>query len=119
MNNELEFVHRKKQFNTGIQALVFSNDGKVMFSSAGQKEVCISPVCVEGRDIMSVEFGGYSENMKPVEESRENDDVGGDLRIMGIDVRDETMEDVMGYLVALALSDSTVKVEDESAFAEW
>ena len=119
MNNELEFVHRKKQFNTGIQALVFSSDGKVMFSSAGQKEVCISPVCIEGRDIMSVEFGGYSDNMKPAEDSRENDDLGGDLRIMGIDVRDETVEDVQGYVVALALSDSTVKVEQGSEFAEW
>jgi len=68
---------------------------------------------------MSVEFGGYSENIKPVEDSRENDDAGGDLRIMGIDVRDETVQDVQGYLVALALSDSTVKVEDGSRLAKW
>lgn len=109
-DNTLEFVHRKKQFNTGIQALVFSKDGKVMFSSAGQKEVCVSAVQVDGRDIMSVEFGGYSDNAKSEEESNGNDDAGGDLRIMGIDVRDELLDGVNGYLVGLALSDSTVKV---------
>lgn len=108
-NDTLEFVHRKKQFNTGIQALVFSKDGKVMFSSAGQKEVCVSAIQVEGRDIMSVEFGGYSNNAKS-DESNGNDDAGGDLRIMGIDVRDELLDGVNGYLVGLALSDSTVKV---------
>lgn len=106
----MEFIHRKKQFNTGIQAVVFSKDGSVMFSSAGQKEVCVSFVQVEGREIMLVEFGGYSDNAKSEEESNGNDDTGGDLRIMGIDVRDEILDGMSGYLVALALSDSTVKV---------
>lgn len=109
-NDTLEFIHRKKQFNTGIQALIFSKDGKVMFSSAGQKEVCVSAIQVEGRDIMSVEFGGFSDNAKSEEESNGGNDTGGDLRIMGIDVRDELLDGVSGYLVALALSDSTVKV---------
>lgn len=86
---------------------MFSKDGKVMFSSAGQKEVNISPLRIEGRDIVSVEFGGYSSSAN---QSNENEDAGGDLRIMGIDVRDETVDGVQGYLVALVLSDSTVKV---------
>ena len=91
---------------------MFSKDGKVMFSSAGQKEVCITPLRIEGRDIVSVEFGGYSDIAKSEEDSRENDDSSGDLRIMGIDVREQTVDGANGYLVALALSDSTVKVND-------
>ena len=110
-NEELLFVHRKKQFNTGVQTLTFSADGGIMFSSAGAKEVSTSPLRINGHDILSVEFGGFSSDTNPDDATNDrDDDLGGDLRIMGIDVRDEKMGDVQGYLVALVLSDSTVKV---------
>jgi hypothetical protein len=103
--NSLETVDRKKQCNTGVQALAFSGDGKVMFSSAGQKEVAISPFRIGEEDIVSVEFGGFSSAGRTDDQTV--DDFGGDLRIMGIDVRDI----IAGvYLVLLVLSDSTVKV---------
>jgi len=83
-----------------------------MFSSAGAKEVSTSPLRVNGRDILSVEFGGFSSDTKLDDATNDrDDDLGGDLRIMGIDVRDQKMGDVNGYLVALVLSDSTVKVK--------
>jgi hypothetical protein len=106
-NDTLEYITRKKQFKTGIQALTFSPDGKVLFSSAGQKEVATSFLRIENEDILSVEFGGFSDASKVENDS---DDDGGDLRVMGIDVRDELFGDVNGYLIALILSDSTVKV---------
>jgi len=82
-----------------------------MFSSAGAKEVSTSPLRINGHDLLSVEFGGFSSDTNPDETTNDrDDDLGGDLRIMGIDVRDEKMGDVQGYLVALVLSDSTVKV---------
>ena len=82
-----------------------------MFSSAGAQEVSTSPLRISRHDILSVEFGGFSNDTRPDDTTNDrNDDLGGDLRIMGIDVRDEKMGDVQGYLVALVLSDSTVKV---------
>src|SRR5947207_12236739 len=108
--DRLQYITRKKQYKTGIQALAFSRDGKVLFSSAGQKEIVISPLRVADEDILSVEFGGFSETSKSCGDSARDDDDGGDLRIMGIDVRDEELDDVNGYLIALILSDSTVKV---------
>ena len=111
-NGELMCVHRKKQFNTGVQALKFSADGSVMFSSAGAKEVSTSPLRISGHKIISVEFGGFSSDTKPADATIERDDyLGGDLRVMGIDVRAQKLGCVPGYLVALVLSDSTVKVE--------
>jgi hypothetical protein len=110
-NDELIPVYRKKQFNTGIQALAFSQDGNVMFTSAGQKEVSVLPLRVAGRDIISVEFGGFSSNSIDQEDKFERDeDLGGDLRIMSIDVRKQKVEDIDGYLICVVLSDSTVKV---------
>jgi len=106
-NTELELVHRKKQFNAGIQALVFSDDGKTMFSSAGQKEVAVSQLRIAEMDITSVEFGGYSNN--EVVSARDSEH-GGDLRIMGMDVRSKRMDNEEGYLVSLVFSDSAVKV---------
>jgi hypothetical protein len=107
----LETVDRKKQCNTGVQALAFSGDGKVMFSSAGQKEVAISPFRIGEEDIISVEFGGFSSAGRTDDQTVErNDDSGGDLRIMGIDVRDTIVDGTSVYLVLLVLSDSTVKV---------
>jgi hypothetical protein len=106
-NNELELVHRKKQFNTGVQALVFSKDGSTMFSSAGQKEVAVSQLRIGKEDITSVEFGGYSNN--EVVRTRDSEH-GGDLRIMGMDARSQRMDNVEGYLVSLVFSDSAVKV---------
>jgi hypothetical protein len=106
-NNKLELVHRKKQFNTGIQALVFSKDGSIMFSSAGQKEVAVSQLQICEKDITSVEFGGYSNNETAWPQHLEH---GGDLRVIGMDVISQRMDDVEGYLVALVFSDSAVKV---------
>ena len=108
-HDSLEPVDRKKQYNTGVQALVFSPDGKVLFSSAGQKEVSVSPFRVGGKDIISVEFGGYS-SVTRTEDTERDDNSGGDLRIMGIDVRDQTVCNEHVYLVSLVLSDSTIKV---------
>jgi len=83
-----------------------------MFSSAGAKEVSTSPLRVNGHDILSVEFGGFSSDTKLDDATNDrDDDLGGDLRIMGIDVRDQKMGKMNGYLVALVLSDSTVKVK--------
>ena len=60
---------------------------------------------------MSVEFGGFSSNSTGQEEKDERDeDMGGDLRIMAIDVRSQRVDDVDGYLVCMVLSDSTLKV---------
>jgi hypothetical protein len=114
-DEDLLDVHRKKQFNTAVQALTFSTDGNVMFSSAGAKEVSTSALRIKGNDILSVEFGGFSSDTKLDNRTIDrDDDLGGDLRIMGIDVRDQKMGDVGGYLVALVLSDSTVKVTTPS-----
>jgi len=111
VGDRLEFITRKKQFNTGIQALMFSRDGKVLFSSAGQKEVSVTPLRIEDRDLLSIEFGGYSDTSKSSEgETQRDEDDGGDLRIMDLDVRDQVIDDHPGYLIALVLSDSTVKV---------
>ena len=102
----MKLVHRKKQFNTGIQALTLSKDGGILFSSGGQKEVAVSQLRIEEEDILSVEFGGYrSDEYTPAR----NPEFGGDLRIMGIDAREQKIEDEEGYLIALVLSDSTVK----------
>jgi hypothetical protein len=90
--------------------MTFSNDGKILFSSAGQKEVFISPLRIGTEEIISVEFGGYSDISRIEEEFQRDDDMGGDLRIMGIDVRDQIINGQIGYLVSLVLSDSTVKV---------
>jgi len=82
-----------------------------MFSSAGAKEVSTSPLRINGHDILSVEFGGFSSDTRldgqPIER---DDELGGDLRIMGIDARDHKMGVIDGYLIALVLSDSMVKV---------
>jgi hypothetical protein len=110
-HNTLQYITRKKQFKTGIQDLAFSQDGKVLFSSAGRKEVAITPLRIEDEDILSVEFGGFSDASKAENDSARDDDDGGDLRVMGIDVRDRCFHGVNGYLVALILSDSTVKVD--------
>jgi hypothetical protein len=110
-NNELTCVHRKKQYNTGIQAVRFSEDGKVMFSSAGQKEVNVSHLRVGEEDMVSVEFGGFSTNGSLDNDKFErDDDMGGDLRIMGIDVRNKMVNAMEAYLISYVLSDSTVKV---------
>lgn len=110
VGDRLEFITRKKQFNTGIQALMFSRDGKVLFSSAGQKEVSVTPLRIEDRDLLSVEFGGYSDASSSEGQTQRDEDDGGDLRVMDLDVRDQEIEDHPGYLIALVLSDSTVKV---------
>jgi hypothetical protein len=104
-------VHRKKQFNTGVQAITFSANGNVMFSAAGAKEVSTSPLRINSHDILSVEFGGFSGDIKADDETSDrDDDSGADLRVMDIDVRDHKIGHLQGYLVALVLSDSTVKV---------
>jgi hypothetical protein len=113
-DNSLKCIHRKKQCNTGVQALVFSNDGNFMFSSAGQKAVNISPLRIGEYDITSVEFGGFSSTTDTVgNENGRDDEQGGDLRVMGIDVRNQKVDAVDGYAVAIVLSDSTVKVRPE------
>ena len=110
-NDDLLCAHRKKQFNTGIQALAFSIDGAIMFSSAGEKEVSTSPLRIKGHDILSVEFGGFNNDRIAPDMTNDKDDEScGDLRVMGIDVRDYVLGDVDGYLVVLVLSDSAVKV---------
>lgn len=82
-----------------------------MFSSAGQKEVAVSNLRVSGQSFISVEFGGYSSSSKmDTPKVQREDDDGGDLRIMAIDVRYEKVGGADGYLIALVLSDSTVKV---------
>lgn len=78
-----------------------------MFSSAGQKEVAASQLRIGEEDITSVEFGGYSNNEIVLPRDSEH---GGDLRVMGMDVINQRMDDVEGYLVALVFSDSAVKV---------
>jgi hypothetical protein len=108
----LRFLGRKKQFNTGIQALGFSSNGKVLFSSAGQKEVSTTSLRLGDEDILSVEFGGFSDNAKIFDGGIERDeDDGGDLRIMGLDVIDYSVGGEDGWLVALVFSDSTLKVK--------
>ena len=59
-----------------------------------------------------MEFGGYSYDEGKLEREA---DSGGDLRIMGIDVRDQKIGYVDGHLVSLVLSDSTVKVSSMEA----
>ena len=82
-----------------------------MFSSAGQKAVKVSPLRVGGDDVVSVEFGGFSNTTKNVDDSSERDEeLGGDLRVMGIDVRNQKVDDIDGYAVAIVLSDSTLNV---------
>jgi hypothetical protein len=108
----MQYISRKKQFNTGVQALAFSGDGHILFSSAGQKETGVSSLLVGGEQIISVEFGGFSNCTETTEGTvGRNDDLGGDIRIMGIDVLDCVPFWEAGcYLVALVLSDSSVKV---------
>jgi hypothetical protein len=108
----MQYVSRKKQFNTGVQALAFSGDGQILFSSAGQKETAVSSLLVNGEQIISVEFGGFSSCAETTEGTgARNDDLGGDIRIMGIDVLDCVPCWEPGcYLVALVLSDSNIKV---------
>ena len=71
----------------------------------------ITPLRIDEEDLISVEFGGFSDTVKTTDGgSSRADDEGGDLRIMGLDVRDQSMGGKRGYLIALAFSDSTVKV---------
>jgi hypothetical protein len=100
-------VYRKKQFNTAIQGLKFSDDGKVLFSTAAQKEVAVSQVRMGDDDVISVEFGGYS---KEEDKSTRDSDLGGDIRIMGVDAKAYKVEDQDGYLVCLVYSHSVIKV---------
>jgi hypothetical protein len=110
-DKSLQCIQRKKQCNTGVQALVFSDDGKFMFSSAGEKAVKVSPLRVGDDDMFSVEFGGFSSTMKNTDDASERDDeLGSDLRVMGIDVRNQKVDDMDGYLIAIVLSDSTLNV---------
>lgn len=119
LDDSLNCIHRKKQCNTGVQALVFSENGRFMFSSAGQKAVNVSPLRIGGHDIVSVEFGGFSNTTDTVgTENGRDDQQGGDLRVMGIDVRNQTMEGLDGYAVAIVLSDSTVKVQLKLSLAD-
>ena len=106
-DNNFNLVYRKKQFNTAVQGLRFSEDGKVMFLTAAQKEVAVSRVRMGDDDLVSVEFGGYS---KEEDKSLRGSDLGGDIRIMGIDVRARKLDDRDGYLVCLVYSHSIIKV---------
>jgi len=106
-DNDLRLVYRKKQFNTAVQGLKFSEDGKVMFSTAAQKEVAVSQARMGDDDLISVEFGGYS---KEEDKSLRDSDLGGDIRIMGIDVRAHKLDNRDGYLVCLVYSHSVIKV---------
>ena len=106
-DNDFNLVYRKKQFNTAVQGLKFSEDGKVMFSSAAQKEAAVSQVRMGDDDILSVEFGGYS---KEENKSLRDSDLGGDIRIMGLDARAHKLDDRDGYLVCLVYSHSVIKV---------
>lgn len=109
-DNDLHCIHRKKQHNTGIQALAFSEDGKVLVSSAGQKEASLSLLRINHTDIISLEFGGYSNKTIEGYSIDRDEHWGGDLRIMGVDVRGQRTGDIDVYLVCLVLSDSSVKV---------
>jgi hypothetical protein len=80
-----------------------------MFSSAGQKEASVSTLRIGNDDIVSVEFGGYS-GINNGSDAATDDDSGGDLRVMGIDVRHQRIGEIDGYLVSVVLSDSAVKV---------
>lgn len=95
-----------------MQALAFSGDGQILFSSAGHKETAVSSLLVNEEQIISVEFGGFSSSTETTEGTgARNDDLGGDVRIMGIDVLDCVPCWEPGYyLVALVLSDSNIKV---------
>ena len=82
-----------------------------MFSSAGEKAVKVSPLRVGDDDMFSVGFGGFSSTMKNTDDASERDDeLGSDLRVMGIDVRNQKVDDMDGYLIAIVLSDSTLNV---------
>jgi len=71
----------------------------------------ITPIRLDNENILSVEFGGFSNNMNSNDNDELRDeDEGGDLRIMALDIRDQVIRDRKGYLIALAMSDSTVKV---------
>jgi hypothetical protein len=107
-------VYRKKQFNTAIQGLKFSDDGKVIFSTAAQKEVAVSQVRIGDDDVISVEFGGYS---KEEDKSLRDSDLGGDIRIMGIDAKAYQIDGRNGYLVCLVYSHSVIKVYSNEAFS--
>lgn len=78
-----------------------------MFSTAAQKEVAVSRVRMGDDDIVSVEFGGYS---KQEDKSLRDSDLGGDIRIMGIDARAHKLGGHQGYLVCLVYSHSAIKV---------
>jgi hypothetical protein len=78
-----------------------------LFSTGAQKKVSISSLVIGEEDIISVEFGGYSNDR---DKSERDNDSGGDLRIMGIDVRDSKLGDLECFWTALVLSDSTVVV---------
>jgi hypothetical protein len=100
-------VYRKKQFNTAIQGLKFSDDGKVMFSTAARKEVAVSQVRMGEDDVISVEFGGYS---KEPDKSVRDSDLGGDIRIMDVDAKAYKVFGRDGYLACLVYSHSVLKV---------
>ena len=53
-----------------------------------------------------------------VHENGRDDEQGGDLRVMGIDVRNQKVDTVDGYAVAIVLSDSTVKVCHELTYVD-
>jgi len=71
----------------------------------------ITPIRLDNENILSVEFGGFSNSMNSNDnEELRDEDEGGDLRIMALDIRDQVIRDRKGYLIALAMSNSTVKV---------
>jgi hypothetical protein len=109
-DKDLHLVYRKKQFNTAILGLKFSKDGTVMFSTAAQKEVAVSQVRMGDDDLVSVEFGGYS---KEEDKSLRDSDLGGDIRVMGIDARGQWLDNREGYLVCLVYSHSVIKVSSQ------
>jgi hypothetical protein len=110
-NNSLQCIQRKKQCNTGVQALIFSKDGKFMFSSGGQKAVNVSPLRVGDDDMVSVEFGGFSSTTRNIDDGSPRDEESGcDLRVMGVDARNQKVGDIDGYIIAIVLSDSTLNV---------
>jgi hypothetical protein len=110
---EIRCVVASKHQNGKLLLASGSEDTYINFTkgSAGQKEIAISPLRVEDQDILSVEFGGFSNAFKSESDGHGRDeDDGGDLRITGLDVRDKQLDGVDGYLIALIFSDSTIKV---------
>lgn len=91
-----------KRHTTGIQYLVWSPCGQWLFSSGGVEEFFVWRV-------RKLENG-----LGVVEEARcEIGEDGGDLRICGFDVvevHEEKADEVVGFVIAMVYSDSSVKV---------